>query len=186
MRRVLTTVLLVGGLTLAGTSVAAAQKHGGFGAKTFRLGPVLGFGHVGDAGMSFGGRIEKGIKEVPNLGNGILSIEGSFDYYSWNGDGALHDYSWKNIPISGTVNYHVNTKSDKWGAFFGAGLGYENWSVDCPTSAGNACGTYSSGIYFVGRIGGTYAVAKAIQVYVDAGAGAATLSAGAMFLLGKN
>ena len=181
MRRALSAVLLVGGLTLAGTSVATAQAHGGFGAKTFRLGPVLGFGHVGDAGMSFGGRIEKGIKELPNLGNGILSIEGSFDYYSWNGDGVLDDYSWKNIPISGTVNYHINTKSPKWDAFIGAGLGYLSVST---SYAG--LGSYSgSGVYFVGRLGGSYSIANPLALYADVGAGAATLNVGVMFDLGK-
>ena len=184
MRRSLLAVLLVGGLTLTGTSVASAQ-HGGFGAKGLRIGPVLGFGHVGDAGMSFGGRFEKGIKELPNMGKGILSVELSFDYYSWNGNGVLNNYSWKNIPISATANDHITTKSEKWGAFLGAGLGYQNWSVDCPSTA-QCGGSYSSGIYFVGRLGGTYALAKAIQLYADAGAGAATISAGVMFMLGKN
>lgn len=182
MRRASLAVLLIGGLTLAGTTAANAQ-HGGFGAKTLRLGPVVGFGNIGDAGMSFGGRIEKGIKEVPNLGNGILSIEASVDYYSW--DGGANGWTVKNIPISGTVNYHVNTKSDKWGVFFGAGLGYENWSADCPTIYGDLCGGYSSGIYFVGRLGGTYAIANALQIYADAGAGASTINAGVMFALGK-
>jgi hypothetical protein len=184
MRRTSLAVLLIGGLTLASASVASAQ-HGGFGPTTLRLGPVLGFGNIGDAGISWGGRIEKGIKELPNLGNGVLSIEASIDYYSWNGGGSLDGYSWKNIPISGTVNYHINTKSPKWGAFVGAGLGYENWSVDCPSTVGDLCGNYSSGIYFVGRLGGTYAVANTLQIYADAGAGAATISAGVMFLLGK-
>lgn len=184
MRRASLAVLLIGGLMVAGTSAANAQ-HGGFGAKSLRLGPVLGFGNVGDANMSFGGRFEKGIKELPNLGNGVLSIEASFDYYSWK-YGASNAYKWTNIPISGTLNYHINTKSEKWGAFVGAGLGYENWSADCPSSAGNLCsGSYSSGIYFVGRLGGTYAIAKTLQIYADAGAGAATISAGVMFNFGK-
>lgn len=185
MRRASLAVLLIGGLMVAGTSAANAQ-HGGFNAKSFRIGPVIGLGGIGDAGISFGGRLEKGLKELPNLGNGILSIEGGADYYSWN-YGVGNGYKWSNLAISGTVNYHINTKSEKFGVFVGAGLGYENWSASCPSSVGNLCGgTYSSGIYFVGRLGGTYALAKALQLYAEAGAGAATLNAGVMFNFGGN
>lgn len=181
MRRLRSMVLLVGGLVLAGSSPAVAQ-YGGFGLKSMRLGPVLGFGNLGNAGMSFGGRFEKGIKDLPNVGKGLLSIELSFDYYSW-GTGAGYRYSAKAIPFGATVNYHVNTKSDKWGVFGGAGLGYLHWSY---SGCGNgiACGS-NSGVYFVGRVGGSYAIAHTIQIYADAGAGAATLNGGVMFLFGK-
>jgi hypothetical protein len=179
MRRLRSMVLLVGVLILAGTSPAMGQ-YGGFNLKSMRLGPVLGFGNLGSAGMSFGGRFEKGIKELPNLGKGLLAIEASFDYYSWN-SGAGNAYSASAIPFSATVNYHVNTKSDKWGVFVGTGLGYMRWSY---SGCGTICGA-NSGVYFVGRIGGSYSIANTLQVYTDIGAGAATLNGGVMFLFGR-
>jgi hypothetical protein len=174
-------VLLVGGLMLASASPAMGQ-FGGFSATRMRVGPVLGFGNIGSAGASFGGRFEKGIKELPNVGKGLLSIEASFDYYSWN-YGAGNAYSWKAIPFSATANYHVNTKSEKWGVFLGAGLGYIHWSASCPSAA--CVGSFSSGVYFVGRLGGSYTLAQTVQLYADVGAGAATINAGVMFLFGK-
>lgn len=181
MRRAFCAVLLIGGLTVAGTSDASAQ--GGFTAKSTRIGPVIGLGGIGSAGISWGGRFEKGIKALPNLGEGVLSFELSVDYYSFNDRfTGTTDYSFKYIPFSGTINYHINTKNDKFDAFVGAGVGYLNVS----TSYGGT-GSYSgSGVYFVGRLGGSYAIAKALQLYADVGAGAATLNAGVMFGLGGN
>lgn len=183
MRRASLAALLIGGLTLAVAPAADAQ--GGFGAKSARIGPVIGLGGIGDAGISWGGRFEKGIKALPNLGDGILSFMLSVDYYSFGCDNAIcgpsNDFNFRYIPFSGTINYHINTKSDKWDAFVGAGLGYLSFSSSY-TGPGDISG---SGIYFVGRLGGSYAIAKAIQLYADIGAGAATLNAGVMFLLGR-
>ena len=180
MRRASCAVLLVCGLTVAGILDANAQ--GGFTAKSARIGPVLGLGGIGNAGNSWGGRFEKGIKELPSLGDGVLSFELSVDYYSFNNRfTGTTDYSFKYIPFSGTINYHINTKNDKFDAFVGAGLGYLSLST---TFVG--VGSYSgSGVYFVGRLGGSYAIAKSLQLYADVGAGAATLNAGVMFNLGK-
>jgi len=179
MRRVTMAALLVGGLTLAAAPAANAQ--GGFGSKSTRIGPVIGLGGIGDAGISWGGRFEKGIKQLPNVGNGILAFQLSVDYYSFNQNfGTAFDF--KYIPFSGTINYHINTKSEKFDAFVGAGLGYLYLSSSY-SGPGNVSG---SGIYFVGRLGGSYAIAKAIQLYADVGAGAATLNGGVMFALGGN
>jgi hypothetical protein len=41
-------------------------------------------------------------------------------------------------------------------------------------------------LYFTSRLGGSYAIAKTLQLYADVGAGAATINAGVMFLLGKH
>ncbi len=180
MRRTAQVVLFFGALALGHTTTVLAQ--GAFSAKQVRIGPVIGFGGLGGANTSFGGRFEKGIKELPNLGNGVLSVQLSVDYYSYSAAlTGTNDFSFKYIPFSGTVNYHINTKSDKFDAFVGAGLGYLSVSTSY-TGAGSFSG---SGIYFVGRVGGSYSLAKAIAVYADAGAGAATLNAGIMFDLGK-
>ncbi len=178
MRYTTQAVLFLSALALAPT----VQAQGGFVAKQVRIGPVLGLGGLGGANTSFGGRFEKGIKELPNLGNGVLSFQLSVDYYSYsNKFGGATDYSFKYIPFSGTVNYHINTKNDKVDAFVGAGLGY----LSVSTSYAGA-GSYSgSGIYFVGRLGGSYSLAKAIALYADVGAGAATLNLGVMFDIGK-
>ncbi len=176
--RIMAAVMVFGTLTLA---TSAAEAQGGFSAKQTRIGPVIGLGGLGGAGLSFGGRFEKAIKELPNLGDGVLSIQVSVDYYSNDlGFGTAGNGSFKYIPISGTVNYHINTKNEKLDAFVGAGLGYLNVSTSY-----SGVGSFSgSGIYFVGRLGGSYNIAKALALYADLGAGAATLNAGVMFNLG--
>lgn len=172
--------IIVGALALGNLATATAQ--GGFAAKQTRLGPIIGFGGLGGANTSFGGRFERGIKKLPNLGDGVLSFQLSVDYYSYSDPfGSTVDYSFKYIPFSGTVNYHINTKNDKVDAFIGAGLGYLSLSTSY-----TGVGSYSgSGMYFVGRLGGSYSLAKAVALYADLGAGAATLNAGVMFDLGK-
>ena len=180
MRRIRLAVLLLVGLTLAVASSARAQ--GGFTAKRTRIGPVLGLGGLGGANTSIGGRFEKAIKQAPGLGDGVVSFQASVDYYSYSTNfGAGSDFSFRYIPFSGTVNYHINTKSPKWDAFVGAGLGYLSVST---SYAG--LGSYSgSGIYFVGRLCGSYSIANPLALYADVGAGAATLNVGVMFDLGK-
>ncbi|NOT10122.1 MAG: hypothetical protein HOP28_18165 [Gemmatimonadales bacterium] len=178
MRRISTMMALVGAMTLTGATAASAQAFGG---SSMDIGPVIGFGGLGGAGMSFGGRFEKGIKQLPNMGNGALSFQLSIDYYSFNNRFLGSDFGFKYIPISGTINYHINTKSTKWDAFVGAGLGYLNFSSDY-----DGPGDFSSGgIYFVGRLGGRYYLANGMALYADVGAGAASLNVGLMFKLKK-
>ena len=85
MRRLISVAAVASVLMLAGASVASAQ---GFTNGTIDLGPVIGFGGLGDASVSVGGRLEVGIADLPNLANGVLSIEGSFDHYSFNSGNA--------------------------------------------------------------------------------------------------
>jgi hypothetical protein len=167
------------GLALGGASAASAQSA--FSASETRIGPVLGLGGLGGAGMSIGGRFEKAIKQLPNLGDGVLSFQVSVDYYSYNDNFGLGtDWSFRYIPFSGTVNYHINLKNEKADVFVGAGLGYLSVSTSY-----SGLGSYSgSGIYFVGRLGGSYDIAKVLALYADVGAGAATLNAGVMINIG--
>ena len=181
MRRMIKTVLVFSGLALAG--VSAAQAQSGFTASQTRIGPVIGLGGINGAGLSWGGRFEKAIKQLPNLGDGVLSFQASVDYYSFTATAGTFKSTAKVIPFSGTVNYHINTKNEKWDAFVGAGLGYQVYSYSDNFSG--TTGAASSGIFFVGRLGGSYSIANALALYADVGAGAATLNAGVMFDLGK-
>ena len=181
MRRMMKTVLVLSGLALVGVSSVQAQS--GFAPKQTRIGPVIGLGGLGGASVSWGARFEKGIKQLPNLGDGVLSFQASLDYYSFTARSGTFKATAKVIPVSGTINYHINTKNEKWDAFVGAGLGYQNYSYSDNFS--NVTGLGSSGVYFVGRLGGSYSIANALALYADVGAGAATLNAGVMFDLGK-
>jgi len=161
------------GLVLVATATAAGQERG-FGRGYTDLGPIVGLGGIGSAGLAFGGRFERAIKTLPNLGNGTLGIQIGLDYYNYDATFAAVDYGFSYIPIGATANYHIKVKDTKWDPFFGLGLGYSIVST-------SYAGSYSSGIYFVGRAGLRYFMSNGLALYGDVGAGAATINAGLMF-----
>lgn len=175
MRRFVIALAVVAGLSMIQPVDASAQD--GFTLGHLDVGPTIGLGGINGA-ISFGGRIEKGFKELPDLGNGILGIQGSIQYYNWDYDG-LYDTGFTYIPISVIGNYHFNLDNKKWDPFLGLGLGYTYTSFDCgPIDCDGG-----SGIYFVGRAGLRYFLNNNNAVYFDVGAGAASLNIGYMFKL---
>lgn len=171
----------------AGAQTATAQAKAsttGFGVGYTDIGPAIGLGGIGNASATFGGRFEHAIKPLPDLGNGTLGIEASFDYYSWGDNFASYSWNYRYIPIGVTANYHFKVSDPKWDPFLGAGLGYNivSCSYDGPGTASIGCG-YSSGLYFIGRAGGRYFFSPKMAAYADVGAGAAALNLGLMFRL---
>ncbi|HYV98598.1 MAG TPA: hypothetical protein VE967_14170 [Gemmatimonadaceae bacterium] len=164
------------GLAVAAAVTAAQPAAAQFGAKTTDVGPIIGLGGLGaGAGVSFGGRFEQGIKDLPSLGNGILGIQIGADYWSYGPTG----YSWHAFFLEGTANYHFKIKSnDKFDPFVGLGLGYTH--VGCgDLPFGISCS--ASSVDFVGRAGARYYWKPKMALYADIGAGAATINVGLMF-----
>jgi hypothetical protein len=173
-------------LSLAGASVASAQE--GFTVKTTDVGPVIGVGGLAGAGVGFGGRFEKAFKELPDLRNGILGIGVGVDYFSWSTSFlTTSGYDYKSIPVSVTVNYHFQLDNKKLDPFFGAGLGYEHFSVSGPSCViggiDYCTAAYNSGVYFVGRAGIRYFWQPNMALYADVGSGSGALHLGIMFKL---
>jgi hypothetical protein len=140
-------------------------------------GPTLGLGGIGGASFAIGGRFERGIRALPEMGDGVLGIGISADWYNYNDRFTGADYDFTYIPVAATANYHVKIENnEKLDPFVGLGLGY--LIVDTPYT-----GSYSSGIYFVGRVGARYRITPMMSLYGDAGAGAATLNVGVTFKL---
>ncbi len=177
MRQVMRGAAVITVLMAVGAGNATAQK-GGFGVGSTEIGPVIGLGGIGSAGLSFGGRFERAIKQLPNLGDGILAIQLSADYYSFSNTGG---FKLKYIPIGATANYHIKVNDSKFDPFFGVGLGY---SIVSSSSSG--AGTSASALYFIGKAGLRYYMANGVALYADVGAGAATLNAGVMFRMAGN
>jgi len=179
MRGYVASLVLAGVLALSGASSAAAQ---GFDSTTTDAGVVIGLGGLGDASFSFGGRFEKAIKDLPDLGGGVLGVEGSVDYYHYNYNFLGADYGGITVlPISVTGNYHFKLQNRKVDPFLGLGLGYEHVSWSCGVY--DCSGAGSSGIYFVGRAGLRYYLNDKAALYFDAGAGAATVDVGVVVKL---
>lgn len=140
------------------------------------LGAVIGLGNIGGASVSIGGRFERAIKTLPSMGDGVLGIQASVDW--WHFSTGFGDWSY--FPISATANYHFQVEGGKIDPFLGLGLGM--WIVSAPDCGPVDC-SYSSGVYFVGRAGIRYFFAPAMALYADAGAGASTFNVGLMFKL---
>jgi hypothetical protein len=176
MRRLL---LLTATAILASSVSAAAQSSGQRIIKPgyTDLGPTVGLGGIGSAGLAFGGRFERAIKQLPDMGDGVLGIQASVDVWSYGDQFGAIDYDFRYIAFGVTANYHFNVKSNpKIDPFLGLGLGNSAVSTEFT-------GDYSSGIYFVGRAGVRYFYKPNLALYADAGAGAATLNVGATFRL---
>jgi hypothetical protein len=135
------------------------------------VGPTLGLGGLGAASFAIGGRFERGIRTLPDLGDGVLGIGFSADWYNYNEAYVGSDYDFTYIPIAATANYHFNVTNKKFDPFLGLGLGY--LIVDTPYT-----GSYDSGIYVVGRAGMRYFMTPKMALYGDVGAGAAALNVG--------
>ena len=180
MRAITGAIVLAVTLTLAGATPSSAQ---GFDVGQVDVGGVVGLGGINGAGFAVGGRVEKGVKVLPDLGGGILGIEGAFDWYHYNYSLLGVDFgSITVMPFSVTGNYHVVLKNRKLDPFVGLGLGYSRVSWSCGTY--NCSGAGNSGLYFVGRAGLRYYWTPKMALYVDAGAGAATLDVGLSVKLG--
>jgi hypothetical protein len=168
-------------VTTPAATTPTTAATGGFTAGYTDIGPAIGLGNIGSAGASIGGRFEHAIKPLPDLANGTLGIQASFDYYSYSA--AFFGYSWRYtyMPIGVTANYHFRLDDPKFDPFLGLGLGYDIVSCRLTGLAPlTDCG-YTSGLYFIGRVGGRYFFSPKMAVYADAGAGAATLNVGLMF-----
>lgn len=139
------------------------------------IGPTLGLGGIGSAGMAFGGRFEKIIRPLPNMGNGTLGFQVSADYYSWS---ALN-YKWSYTPIGATANYHFKVSDARFDPFLGLGLGYSVLSCNYSGPGTGVCA--NSALYVIGRAGARYFYSPKLAFYGDIGAGAATINLGMMF-----
>lgn len=176
VRRLLSLTAVVAALTMAAVPARAQFAPGYTG-----IGPTIGLGGIESASIAVGGRLEHGIKPLPDLGSGILAVEFSIDYYSWRCDAAGYTCRAKRIPLGATANYHFRIESnEKWDPFLGLGLGYE--TVRCTYGGVGNCG-YSSALYFIGRAGARYFFEPRTALYADLGAGAATLNVGIMWSL---
>ena len=177
MRRITAVAVAVVGLSagVVATSPAQGDKSGtGFGMGYTDFGPTVGLGGLGGSGLAIGGRFEKAIKHLPNLGNGTLGLQISADFYRQTNSFAAVNYNFTFIPIGATANYHIKVNDKKFDPFVGAGLGYSIVST-------SYAGSFSSGLYFIGRAGLRYYLSNGLALYGDVGAGAATLNAGLMF-----
>ncbi len=179
---VLAATLAVTLVALAPAARAQSPRPGSSGS-LFRsgytdIGPTIGLGGIGSAGMAIGGRFERAVKQLPDLGNGVLGIQASVDFWNYNNSYVGVDYDFRYINIGVTANYHFNvTSNPKIDPFLGLGLGNSSVNTDF-------AGDYSSGIYFIGRAGIRYFYKPRLALYADAGAGASTLNLGVTFGLG--
>jgi hypothetical protein len=154
----------------------AAKATDGFVDGYTDIGPVLGIGGIGSAGVSIGGRFEHAIEPLPSLADGVLSVALSFDHYYYSAFGGNFSYT----PIAATLNYHFRLDQRQWDPFVGLGLG--DYIVSAPPGC-QGC-AFNSGVYLVGHLGLRYFWTPKLAVYGDVGSGAGALHVGVMWKLG--
>jgi hypothetical protein len=133
-------------------------------------------GGLGEASLALGGRYEKIIKALPDMGDGLLGIRVGVDWYTFS----VQNYSWSYIPVSASANYHFKMDNKKFDPFVGAGLGF--YIVSEPS--GYPGPGFNSGLYFIGVVGMRYFLNDNMAFYADAGAGAGALHVGLSWKLG--
>ncbi len=175
MLRKLAGLMAVAFMISTPVSQAAAQLAKGYS----DIGGVVGLGNTGDAGVSLGGRFERVLKDLPDMGGGTLGIGVSADYWRYD---YRNYYSYSYLPIGVTGNYHVKLENKKVDVFGGVGLGYN--IIGCSYSGpggslGDVCEDGS--IYFIVRAGGRYFLSDKTAIYGDVGAGASALNIGLTF-----
>ena len=179
MRHPAFVLLTLAALTSLTARPSAAQSVRGFGEGYTDLGPVVGLGNLGDAGLAFGARFERAIKRVPSLADGVIGIEIGVNYYHYSASFAGTGYGFTYVPIGVTANYHVKTSDKRFDPFVGAGLGYS-----IAHSSYGGLGASGSSLYFIGRAGLRYFLKSGLALYGDVGAGAATVNLGVTFAMG--
>lgn len=170
----LTLALVLIAQPLFAQATSAPTKTSNFAIGQTMLGPSIGLGGLGSAGMSLGGRFEHGFKALPDFGNGTLGIGVQFDYYSYSYTYTGGTWGYKYMPFGVTANYHFPMTDKKFDPYIGLGLGYSVVSV-------TGGGTASSDIYWIGALGGRYFINDKMAVQADVGTGVATLNLGLMF-----
>lgn len=161
-------------LTVICPSVALSQSVDGYRVGYTDVGATIGVGGISTAGLAFGGRFEKAIKPLEEIGDGTLGIQLSVDWWNYSETFIGSDYDFTYIPIGLTANYHFQTEQKKIDPFVGLGLGYSIVST-------SYTGTFSTGLYVIAKAGVRYFLNSKMAVYGDIGAGAATLNIGLMF-----
>ncbi|MEO6444065.1 MAG: outer membrane beta-barrel protein [Gemmatimonadaceae bacterium] len=174
----LSTLVALCFLASPAASAQSTSPSGNFKVGYTDIGPTLGLGGIGSAGLAFGARFERAIKALPDFGNGVLGLQASLDTWNYNDNFTGGAYDFRYFSVGVTANYHFKVKDKpKLDPFLGLGLGNSSVSTDY-------AGDYSSGIYFIGRAGVRYFYKPRLAMYADVGAGAATLNAGVTFGLG--
>jgi hypothetical protein len=139
------------------------------------IGPTIGVGGINGASLAIGGRYEKGVKQLPDLGNGVLgigAIVNVYQYSSANFGSGSSDFRF--VQLGGTANYHFHVDDPKWDPFLGLGLGYVVANV-------SGLGTANSGLFTVGYAGVRYFYTQSMAIQADLGVGSSTLNIGLMF-----
>lgn len=187
MRMVKQMSTMVAAIAVLATSGVEARAQGaaatGINLGYTDIGAVLGLGGVGGASFALGGRFEKIIRSLPDMGDGMLGIQVGADWWSWDYGFPGGNTSVSYIPIGVTANYHFKMEDKKIDPFLGAGLGYQVVNASCVYQGVDYCGSYSSGIYFITKAGIRYFLNPNMAAYADVGVGAATLNVGLVWKL---
>jgi hypothetical protein len=162
------------GLALIAPAAAHAQA---FKAGTNYIGPSISLSSYGSTAQ-FNGSFEHAINN--KWGWGI-----QVGYFSYSAGDAFYNYSYKYIPVAGTVAYHfVVTSNEKLDPFVGGAIGYYFTSCSISNVNGNVNGVDCGSLHtlLIGGFGGIrYWVNDKLALVGRIGAGVGYLTVGVDF-----
>jgi hypothetical protein len=135
----------------------------------------MGVGGLGARAVALGGRIEQGVKALPDFGNGVLGIEVGADIYEIRRPSGGPPLRY--VPVVVTANYHFILIQKRLDPFVGVGIGYRFVG----TSNGGA-GDGANRASFLGRAGIRWAITSLLSLYAEAGTGRPTANGGIMLV----
>lgn len=169
-------------LAAAGVTPARAQESG-LAVGQINAGPVVGFGEIKGASISFGARFEWGMVKLADLNDAVLGAQALYDRYSYNSTSGGYHYRMTHQLFGAIANYHLPVDDTRWDPFLGVGLGHDAVSATPRDGAPAYDGGTSAGLFFVVHAGFRYFFRPRLAFSLDAGTGTSSLNVGVMLRL---
>jgi hypothetical protein len=141
------------------------------------IGPRVGLGSFGGAGLGLGANVEYGV--TPQIG-----VSGTFGWSSYSSGFVGYNWTYTNLIIAVGGNYHFDVlKVNKLDTYAGLGLGYNIGSVSSNDANFPYIGDTYGGFFFDFRLGGRYFFTDRLAGTVELGYGFGFLRIGVDFKL---
>ncbi len=154
-------------LLLLALTTTFAQKTGGFakGDKLLNIG--VGVNSYYNSGFPLGASFEVGVTDD-------ISVGANVDYLGSKYSGFGYEYKFTTIYFGARGSYHfneiLNIDNDKIDLYAGATVGFRSFTFKDKYSGETLTGTYGSGVYLGGYLGGKYYFTNNIGAFAEVGA----------------
>jgi hypothetical protein len=167
-------------LVLLSVAAAPASAQDRIAPGYLDLGLMVGGGEIDDANIAWGVRVEKLVRTLPSLGNGVLGVQVGINAHSY--PFGLGHY-WVFFPVGVSANYHFTPGNGSFDPFVALGGGYKFAHCDRYKVTWADCSGESGEAFGIARVGAKFFTSERVGISVDAGLGASLASVGLVFRL---